>query len=103
MMFAKLDNSSVVVQVIVAEQDYINAQTDIYVQTDPDGVSPKNYAGIGDTWHPELNAFVRKSPFVSWVLNTDSCEFEAPTPMLQDGKSYKWDESTLSWKERIKK
>ncbi len=57
----------------------------------------KNYAYIGGTYDPELDAFVAPKPFDSWVLNANTAQWEAPVPM-PDGVYY-WDEETLSWKE----
>jgi hypothetical protein len=57
----------------------------------------KNYAGVGYSW--DGIGFAIPQPFASWVLNTDTYLWEAPIPMPTDGKSYQWDEPTLSWKE----
>lgn len=35
--------------------------------------------------------------FASWTFNETTCMFEAPTPMPQDSKRYRWDEPTVSW------
>jgi hypothetical protein len=57
----------------------------------------KNYAGIGYTYDRVRDAFIPPQPFVSWVLNEDTCLWEAPVAYPGDGKSYLWDESTTSW------
>jgi len=57
----------------------------------------KNFAGIGYTLDLNRNAFIPPKDFPSWLLNEDSCLWEAPAPMPNDGKSYIWDESTLAW------
>jgi len=57
----------------------------------------KNYAGIGYTYDPVRDAFIPPKPFPSWVLNEETCLWEAPTPMPDDGQRYQWDEATLSW------
>ena len=59
----------------------------------------KNYAGIGYTYDPDRDAFIPPKPYASWVLNEQSCLWQAPTPMPQDGKMYNWDEATTSWVE----
>lgn len=59
----------------------------------------KNYAGIGYAYDPTRDAFVPPKPFASWLLNEDTCQWQAPVPYPTDGKRYSWDESTLSWKE----
>jgi len=112
--FAQIDDTNTVVQVIVAEQDFINSgavgPADKWIQTSYNtyagehklGGTPmrKNYAGIGYTYDPVLDAFYAKSPFASWTLNTGTCQWEAPTPMpVAEGKMYNWDEATTSWTE----
>jgi hypothetical protein len=57
----------------------------------------KNYAGIGYTYNADIDAFVSPKPFASWVLNEETAQWEAPTPMPEDGKMYSWDEATVSW------
>lgn len=38
-------------------------------------------------------------PYKSWIFNIEQCCFIAPVPFPNDGKSYKWDEETISWVE----
>lgn len=57
----------------------------------------KNYAGIGYTYDPQRDAFIPPKPFNSWILNEDTCIWDPPTPMPNDGKFYYWDEGTTNW------
>jgi len=57
----------------------------------------KNYAGIGYTWDAARDAFIPPKPFDSWILNEDTCIWDAPTPMPVDENRYQWDEATTSW------
>ncbi len=57
----------------------------------------KNHAGIGMTYDEDRDAFIDKKPFNSWILNEDTCIWEAPTPMPNDGKRYNWNETNLTW------
>jgi hypothetical protein len=57
----------------------------------------KNHAGIGYTYDETRDAFIAPKPYDSWVLNEDTCLWQAPTPMPTDGKLYKWDELTKNW------
>ena len=57
----------------------------------------KNYAGIGYTYDRQKDAFIPPKPFNSWVLNEETCLWEAPTPYPIDANSYEWDETTTSW------
>lgn len=61
----------------------------------------KNYAGIGYTYDEVRDAFIPPKPedFASWVINDDTCLWEAPVPYPTDGKVYSWDEATTSWVE----
>jgi len=103
--FAKVVKN-VVTQVIVAEQDWVDALDGQWVQTSYNtyggvhsgGKTPlrKNYAGIGYIYDSTRNAFYSPQPYSSWTLNEDSCIWEAPTPMPEDGRYY-WDEDSLSW------
>lgn len=109
--FAKVENG-VVTQVIVAEQDVIDSGLfgTGWVQTSyntsggqhPEGRPlRKNYAGIGFTYDETRDAFIPPKPFASWVLNEDTCLWEAPVAMPTDGKFYTWDEATTSWVEQV--
>ena len=66
---------------------------------EPDGGTPfrKNYAGIGYTFDEARDAFIPPKPFPSWVLNEDTCWWEAPVPYPTDGNRYIWDESVMNW------
>lgn len=116
--FAKLDENNVVLEVNVvhnnelldengveSEQkgiDFLTAWSGGYTnwkQTSYNGNIRKNYAGIGYTYNPSIDAFVPPQPYASWLLNNDTAQWEAPTPMPTDGKRYSWDEATLSWVE----
>jgi hypothetical protein len=111
--FAQIDSNNIVTQVLVIEQDVIDTglfgEPSSFVQTSYNtqggvhklGGTPlrKNYAGIGYTYDEERDAFIPPKPFNSWVLNEDSCLWEAPTPMPTDDKRYVWDEDTTSWVE----
>jgi hypothetical protein len=57
----------------------------------------KNYAGIGYTYDESRDAFIPPKPFDSWTLNEDSCLWEAPVAMPDDGQQYSWDEETQTW------
>jgi len=56
-----------------------------------------NYAGIGYEYREDLDAFIPPKPFESWLLNEDTCLWEAPVAMPDDGQMYRWDEESLDW------
>ena len=111
--FAQLDENKIVTQVLVIEQDVINTglfgEPSSFVQTSYNthggvhilGGTPlrKNYAGIGYTYDSVRDAFISPKPYNSWVLNEDTCLWNAPVAMPTDDKRYSWDEDTLSWVE----
>jgi hypothetical protein len=109
--FAKVQDG-IVTQVIVAEPEFFDTFVDSspgeWIQTSynthggqhPEGRPlRKNYAGVGYTYDRTRDAFIPPKPFASWVLNEDTCLWDAPTPMPTDGKLYQWDEATTSWVE----
>ena len=62
----------------------------------------KNYAGIGYSYDSVRDAFIPPKPFASWVLNEDTCLWDAPTPMpVEEGKMFRWVEEDLNWQEVV--
>jgi hypothetical protein len=57
----------------------------------------KNHAGIGFTYDEDRNAFIPPKPFPSFILNENTCLWEAPVAYPQDDNKYSWNEQTLSW------
>lgn len=57
----------------------------------------KNCAVVGGTYDAVLDAFIAPKPYPSWLLNTETCQWEPPTPYPSDGNMYTWDETTQSW------
>ena len=114
--FAQLDSNNVVTQVIVvgnkdtADANGVEKESigvafcerlfgGNWKQTSYNGSIRKNYAGVGYTYNVSLDAFVPPKPYASWVLNNDTAQWDAPTPMPTDDKKYSWDEVTTSWVE----
>ena len=114
--FAQLDPSFVVTEVISVNNNTIDnlpfpesepvgvaflqslfGSTTVWKQTSYNANFRKNYAGIGYTYDPVLDAFIAPKPYPSWLLNTATCQWQAPVPYPDDGKTYIWDEATLSW------
>ena len=116
--FAKLNDQNIVLDVNVVNNETINNLP--FPESEPVGVAfltewsggytnwkqtsynanfRKNYAGIGYTYDAVLDAFIAPKPFPSWLLNTETCQWQAPTPYPSDGNMYSWDEATQSWVE----
>ena len=59
----------------------------------------KNYAGIGYTYDEARDAFIAPKPYDSWILNEDTCIYQPPVPIPNDGKHYSWNEDAQNWVE----
>jgi len=57
----------------------------------------KNFAAIGFEYDEVRDAFISPKPYPSWVLNEDSCQWDAPVAYPEDGKYYTWNESNKEW------
>jgi hypothetical protein len=57
----------------------------------------KNHAGIGYTYDSNRDAFIPPKPYNSWVLNEETCNWNAPIAYPNDGQGYNWNEETQSW------
>jgi hypothetical protein len=109
--FAEIDNNNNVVRVIVADTlewceenlggTWLQTSYNTYGNTHKLGGTPfrKNYAGIGFTYDANKDAFIAPKPYPSWILNEETCIWEAPVTKPNDGKFYDWDEATTSWVE----
>ncbi len=121
--FAKLDENNIVIFVTVGRQEDDGKEAelcertgDTYKQTsyntragvyyDPTTNEPaadqskafrKNFAGLGYTYDAERDAFIPPKPFDSWLLDEQTCNWEAPVPYPSDGFRYIWNESEVDW------
>jgi hypothetical protein len=128
--YAFLDKNNIVTEVIVGkneneeginwEQHYSNFRGQLCKRTSYNtqgGVHQlggtsfrKNYAGIGMTYDQQRDAFISPKPYNSWILNEQTCNWEAPiafpitntkNEFHENGSPkndfYTWNESTLSW------
>ena len=115
--FAQLNESNTVIQVIVVVNDELLVdgveqenkgiefcksllgQNTVWKQTSYNSTFRKNYAGYGYSYDAELDAFIAPQPFLSWTLDTDSCQWNPPVPYPTDDNFYVWDEETTSWQQ----
>jgi len=112
--FAELDDSNVVVRVIVVNNDVMTTDgveveqlgidflndllpdSGTWVQTSYNAGHRHKYAGMGDIYLPDRDIFVPpvdSTPYPSWILNEYN-DWEPPVVRV-DG--YDWDEDTLAW------
>ena len=110
--YAKVLNGKVT-KVIVAEPEFFNTFVDDsageWIETSYNtfggqhklGGTPlrKNYASIGYTYDQERDAFIPPKTFNNWILNEDTCLWEAPVAYPTDGKEYFWNEENTNWEE----
>jgi hypothetical protein len=66
-------------------------------QTSYNGNLRKNYAGIGSIYDETRDAFIPQKLYNSWILNENTCQWEAPIARPQDGNKYKWNEQIQNW------
>lgn len=114
--FAELDEQNNVLRVLVVNNEVItingeeNEQIGIdflanlcgggtWKQTSYNNYFRKNYAGKGYTYDQTRNAFISPKPYPSWLLDEDTCRWEAPVPCPDDDKVYVWNEETTNWVE----
>jgi len=105
--FAQIDENNIVTQVLVVPdnaedrgQDYLANDLGLggtWVQTSYNARIRKNYAGIGFTYDEARDAFIAPKPFDSWLLNEDTCQWEAPVAYPTDGNMYNWNEENKDW------
>jgi hypothetical protein len=117
--FAKLDQNNIVLEVNVVDNEHLLDVNNIereelgiaflvqwsggypyWKQTSYNGNIRKNYAGIGYTYDTERDAFIPPKPYDSWVLDEETCTWEAPVAYPEDaaeGEYYSWNEETTSW------
>lgn len=106
--FAEINEDGLVLRVLVVpdEQEHRGQEflaDDLglggtWVQTSYSAAIRKNYAGIGMTYDNIRDAFISEQPFASWILNEETCQWEAPLAYPTDGLIYVWNEETTDWK-----
>jgi len=77
----------------------------IWKQTSYNNNIRKNFAAIGYTYDEDRDAFIPPKPYASWILNEDTCLWDAPKTeptltqeQINDYKFYEWNESEEDWK-----
>ena len=118
--FAKLGKGNIVEKVEVVHNDIATTEqagvdflntlyktNDIWKQTSYNTIGGKhllggvpfrkNHAGIGFKYDQYKDAFIPPKPFNSWILNEDTCLWNAPVVKPDDGQNYKWNETIKNW------
>jgi hypothetical protein len=112
--FAKLGVGNIIERVSVVSNDIATTEKagvdflnnlyntrDVWKQTSYNANIRKNFAAIGYSYDEERDAFIPIKPYNSWILNEDTCHWEAPvalpTTELEDNKYYFWNEINQNW------
>ena len=108
--FAKLGKGNIVERVEVVSNDIATTEQagvdflnnlyksrDVWKQTSYNNNIRKNFAGVGYHYDQARDAFIAPKPFNSWILNEDTCRWEAPVAKPDDDQDYKWNETNQSW------
>jgi hypothetical protein len=105
--WAEIDENNIVIRVTVGDNNDPNGDEGYqwlienlggtWIKTSYNGTIRKNYAAIGYTYNSVIDAFVPPKPFNSWILNEDTCLWEAPTPYPDNGGTHQWVEDDLNW------
>jgi hypothetical protein len=69
----------------------------VWKQTSYNGNFRKNFAGKGFKYDEDRDAFIAPQPFSKWVLNEDTCRWEAPVAYPDDGEEYVWNDNKGEW------
>lgn len=109
--YAFLDENNIVTEVIVGRDEneivdgisnwelfYGEMRGQVCKRTSYNGNIRKNYAGIGDFYDKNRDAFISPKPFNSWILNEDTCQWEPPVQHPEEEITHYWSEEDLSWK-----
>lgn len=105
--WAELDENNIVLRVTVGDNNDPNGDEGYqwlldnvggrWIKTSYNRTIRKNYAGVGYKYDETLDAFIPPKVFDSWILNEETCVWEAPVPYPADGQVYLWNEDELDW------
>ena len=108
--FAKLGIGNIITTIEVVHNDIATTEQagvdflnnlynsrDVWKQTSYNGNIRKNYAAVGYTYDQTRDAFIAPKPYASWILNEDTCLWEAPVAYPDDGEKYNWNEINQNW------
>lgn len=115
--FAQIDENGLVLNVVVVNDE--DTTNDEGIENEETGVSflkqtfgddtlwkktsynrniRKNYASKGGTYDSTRDAFIDEKPFNSWILNEETCTWEAPIERpIDNERPIHWDEDSQDW------
>ena len=105
--WAEIDENNIVLRVLVGDNNDPNGDEGYqwlldnlggtWVKTSYNGNIRKNYAGVSHYFDEARDAFIAPKPYDSWVLDEETCQWQAPVPYPTDGLMYEWVEADLNW------
>jgi hypothetical protein len=109
--WAEIDENNIVLRVLVGDNNDPNGDEGYqwlidnlggtWVKTSYNGNIRKNYAGVLYYFDEERDAFIAPKPFNSWVLDEETCQWQAPVPYPTDGLMYVWNEENANWEATV--
>lgn len=122
--FAEIDENNIVLRIVVIDDEHehrgheflsqdlglggtwLKTSYNTFRGEHLNGGTPlrKNYAGIGDRYDPNLDAFIPKCPYASWVdVDPVTATHLPPIPQPPSEESdpfvWEWDEENINWKQ----
>lgn len=114
--FAQVNEFNIVQQVIVvADSDCLDANGQEseavgaaychnllggrWLQTSYNNNIRVRFAGIGYSYDAVRNAYIPPQPYLSWLFDEATLDWQPPVPYPSDGKAYIWDEAIQNWVE----
>ena len=70
-----------------------------WIQTSKESKFRRLYAGIGDLYREDTDAFLHRCPYRSWTFSDATWLWEPPVPKPASAGLWGWDEETTSWVE----
>ena len=108
--FAKLGKGNIVENVVVVSNDIATTEQagvdflnnlygsrDVWKQTYSDKSLRKNFASVGYRYDQNRDAFIAPKPYNSWILNEETCQWEAPVALPDTENRYNWNEENQTW------
>jgi hypothetical protein len=103
--WAELDENNIVLRVSVGDNNDPNGDEGYqwlidnlggrWVKTSYNATIRRKYAGEGDYFDEELDGFIPPQPYPSWLFDTETWTWNAPTSKPKG--TCIWKESTLEW------
>lgn len=105
--FAELDKDNIVIRVLVVPdeqehrgQEYLAEDCLLggtWVQTSYNDRIRCRFAGEGFYYDETNDVFIKPKPYFSWILDSNTFEWNAPIPKPDASDSWGWDEEKQEW------